>query len=212
MPNSISELHHAAVNGHLDEVRKILADGVDVDSRRGNQESALQLVVGSCRNNRVPMTTLLLSEGASVNAKGYHDRSALMEAVVRLAHETSTVALNPASKFESGSEGEAYVGELRNSIPQSAAIVRLLLDEKADPNSADANGMTPLHEAAAGGLSTVVRWLIDAGAGVNARNKRGETPIAIAKSFQHHKVIEILKAAASSTESDRPSWWRSIFG
>ena len=131
---------------------------------------------------------------------------------MRLAHETSTVALNPASKFESGSEGEAYFGELRNSIPQSAAIVRLLLDEKADPNSADANGMTPLHEAAAGGLSTVVRWLIDAGAGVNARNKRGETSIAIAKSFQHHKVIEILKAAASSTESDRPSWWRRIFG
>jgi len=135
-----------------------------------------------------------------------------MEAVVRLAHETSTVALNPASKFESGSEGEAYFGELRNSIPQSAAIVRLLLDEKADPNNADTNGMTPLHEAAAGGLSTVVRWLIDAGAGVNARNKRGETPIAIAKSFQNHKVIEILKAPASSTESDRPSWWRRIFG
>jgi len=69
VPNSISELHHAAVNGHLDEVRKILADGVDVDSRRGNQESALQLVVGSCRNNRVAMTTLLLSEAQTSTPK-----------------------------------------------------------------------------------------------------------------------------------------------
>ena len=212
MSSSISDLHHAAVNGRLDEVRKILDDGVAIDSRRGNQEPALQLVVGSCRNNRVPMTTLLISEDANVNAKGYHDRSALSQAVVRLAHETSTVALNPAGRFEPNSEGEAYIGELRESIPESVAIVQLLLDEKADPNNADANGMTPLHEAAAGGLSAVARWLIDAGADIKARNNRGDTPLDIAKSFRHRNVIEILKAGSSGSEPDRPSWWHRFFG
>jgi len=212
MSSSISDLHHAAVNGRLDEVKELLSDGLDADSRRGNQEHALQLVVGNCRNNRVPMIRLLLSEGANVHVIGYHDRSALSEAVVRLAHETSTVALNPAGRFEPGSEGEAYIGGLRESIPESVAIVQLLLDKKADPNNADANGMTPLHDAAGGGLSAVVRWLIDAGANVKARSNRGETPLDVAKSFQHRNVIEILKAGPSGSEPDRPSWWHRIFG
>jgi ankyrin repeat protein len=55
-----------------------------------------------------------------------------------------------------------------------------LLDAGADPNAADADGMTPLHFAAAQGSVDVVRLLLDAGADPNAKSANGETPLYVA--------------------------------
>lgn len=211
----ISDLHQAAANGRLDHVRGLLDDGVGVDAWERDTHTALLRAVQSCDQNRFTMIRLLLDRGADINAKGAHGRSPLSEAVWRLAFETSTVKLNPESK--SNPEVSAQTRKTKALIPESELIVRLLLDENADPNNKDTidnemGGNTPLHHAAWGGLDTVVRWLVEAGADVKARNNRGRTPLHVAKEFHYPRIVAMLKAAATGPESDRPSWWHRIFG
>lgn len=66
------------------------------------------------------------------------------------------------------------------------ALVKLLLESKADLNSADGNGGTPAHHAAEMGLADVMQLLLDHGANVELRTcdaARGETPLHCAVRF-----------------------------
>jgi cytohesin len=54
-------------------------------------------------------------------------------------------------------------------------MVGLLLDRGADPNRANARGVTPLHRAV--GHADVVNLLVARGADVNARDESGRTPL-----------------------------------
>ncbi|GEM_PF-6838281 len=56
--------------------------------------------------------------------------------------------------------------------------VKAFIDENnCNVNLADDDGVTPLHEAAQGGLYEIVKLLIDYGANINAQNKSGWTPL-----------------------------------
>ena len=55
--------------------------------------------------------------------------------------------------------------------------MRLLLEKGAKANVADDNGFTPLHIAAAQGLTSLMRVLLEKGANVDAGNYAGATPL-----------------------------------
>jgi HEAT repeat protein len=65
----------------------------------------------------------------------------------------------------------------RPTKADTKAAVKLLLDRGADPNGSDANGNTPLSEAASHGCDReLMKMLIKAGAKIDSRNKAGLTP------------------------------------
>ena len=78
----------------------------------------------------------------------------------------------------SGAEyGQGFAGNAHRHAPDSwLAAVKYLVEELgADVNARDANGYTPLHNAASRGDNELILYLVSKGADVKAVSRRGET-------------------------------------
>jgi len=84
------------------------------------------------------------------------------------------------------------------------AAVRDLLNQKADVNKAQGDGMTALHWAASNDDLELIQMLLDAGANVKAETRLGAvTPLFMACKNGAAPIIEaLLKAGASATAPD----------
>lgn len=141
------DLHDAAGKGDVELVRKLLADGADVNSTNekgyeGFGYTPLHTACSSfeCTEN-APLVQSLIQAGADINARDKFGRTALHRAAF---HEL-------------------------------ASVVEVLLQAGADVNARDEHGDTPLHETNAN--SKVAGMLLRAGASINATNKNGLTPL-----------------------------------
>ena len=81
---------------------------------------------------------------------------------------------NPVAAEEGGAIPR---DEERLTLETVKAVVAL----GGDPRAVNPGGITPLHAAAALGLTPVVQALVDAGADVHARDKRGQTALDAAR-------------------------------
>jgi ankyrin repeat protein len=79
--------------------------------------------------------------------------------------------------------------------------VKQHLADGADVNARDANGMTPLHNAAVYGHNEIAELLIAKGAGVNA-NVNGDTPLHNAAWGGNKEIIELLNCQRCECESE----------
>merc|ERR1712157_467357 len=77
------------------------------------------------------------------------------------------------------------------------AVVKLLLDNRANPFSVDSNGNSGLHYAAGYGRKELLEYLLKVGGNVNQSNAKGQTPLAVATINKHVDTINILKAAGA---------------
>ena len=68
----------------------------------------------------------------------------------------------------------------------------LLLDHGAEVNATQAGGYTPLHQAAAAGLTEMAQLLLKAGANPAARCDQGKTPADYARERGHEAVLAFL--------------------
>jgi ankyrin repeat protein len=89
--------------------------------------------------------------------------------------------------------------DLQAAPIQSAAaagrekIVRMLLQNGADPNAREQGGYTPLHAAAQNGDKPMIRTLLYGGADLGLRSDEGETPLDLALRAGHLEAAKILQ-------------------
>lgn len=77
------------------------------------------------------------------------------------------------------------------------SIVKALLNNKANVNTADANGTTALHYAVINGNEIIVKYLVDAKADISLKDKRGKTALDYAITSNEEAIIKILKKKSS---------------
>jgi hypothetical protein len=74
------------------------------------------------------------------------------------------------------------------------AVVKLLLDSRANPFAVDSSGNSGLHYAAGYGRKELVEYLIKVGASVSQANCQGQRPMDVATINKQEGVIAVLKS------------------
>merc|ERR1719479_78382 len=74
------------------------------------------------------------------------------------------------------------------------AVVKLLLDNRANPYAVDSNGNSGLHYAAGYGRKELLEYLLKVGAAVSQANSQGQTPLTVATQNRQDACIQVLKA------------------
>lgn len=84
-------------------------------------------------------------------------------------------------------------------------IQRLIKDSPDLVDAKDANGQTPLVQAAEKGQLMVARFLLDSGADVNARDKTSNTALYVAARAGHKGMVELLLSRKAELDLGPPS-------
>jgi ankyrin repeat protein len=140
---------------------------------------------------------LLLRHGADPSLDyGFHNVSGpvtpLSDAVASGSYEIVKLLC------EHGAKLNVAVGKNHGSLFHyavgygDARLVKLLLEHRANPNSTDRNGLTPLHISAAGGSIDKARVLLDFKADINAQSSDGATPLFFAAVLRHRGYCDFL--------------------
>merc|ERR1719446_1423678 len=74
------------------------------------------------------------------------------------------------------------------------AVVKLLLDNRANPFAVDSSGNSGLHYAAGYGRKELCEYLLKVGAAVGQANSQGQTPMTVATQNRQEACIQLLKA------------------
>merc|ERR1719444_739061 len=74
------------------------------------------------------------------------------------------------------------------------AVVKLLLDNRANPFAVDASGNSGVHYAAGYGRKELLEYLLKVGSSVSQANSQGQTPLAVATTNRQEAVLEVLRA------------------
>ena len=155
---------------NAETVSALIAAGGKVDERSGGVVTPL---FAAAVNGNAPVTRLLLEQGAQVDLPKPDGTTPL--AIAAIGGYEEVVALLLAG----GASPHSRTRKLRNTpltLCATAACARLLLEAGADVNAANAEGSTPLHDAAAHGDLELVNCLSAAGGNLLAKDMLGMTP------------------------------------
>lgn len=199
------DLHEAARDGRLDDIRKHVKDGLGIDERDPAGATPLHVAVDEGQEQAA---LLLLELGADPNAADDKGFSPLHLAVIREAPgvvrallEAKGIDVNPKSFPPQRPEFDGPPPEttpLNVAVEmRQAEVVRALLAKGADPNLADGNGNGPAHIALQTEQLDLLGELLKAGASANAGNKEYHSPAHFCALKGKAEALALLLAAGA---------------
>jgi len=78
------------------------------------------------------------------------------------------------------------------------AVVKLLLDNRANPFAVDAQGNSGAHYAAGYGRKELLEYLLKTGCPVQQSNAQGQTPLVVATGNKQQACVELLRAKGAT--------------
>ena len=146
----------------------------------------------------------LIASGTDVNVPQGDGMTALHWAAEHADSAMAAALVRAHASVKAATRIGAYTPLQLASRSGSAAVVKVLLDAGADPNTPSASGATALHLAAAAGNPDAVAALLAKGANPNAKEAEwGQTPLFFAAEDNRAAAIKLLlaKGADASVHS-----------
>ena len=194
-PSGLTALHCAAgsrlgarskkIREALVEIARLLLDhGADVNATVKSWDHDVDTVYFAVSSSQLQFFELLLERGADATA-------ALPATVWRSDTEFAELALRHGARINDAVDDRR---PLLNQMIRWGQIkpALWLLDHGANPNLADEQGWTALHQAASRGNEQVFKAVLAAGGDAVRRDKDGNTPLDIARSKRRPKLVALL--------------------
>jgi ankyrin repeat protein len=151
-----------------------------------------EVAEAAMRGDHVELRSLL-EHGADVNAAQGDGMTALHWAAVNADLDVAKWLVYAGANVHATTRLNAIAPLWLAAQSGDALLVRLLLDNKAEPDAATATGVTPLMIAAAAGNPIAVGLLIERGADPDAKEKTyGQTPLIFAAAYNRPDAIAVL--------------------
>lgn len=174
--------------GHVDLVKKLLKQGVNVNSMDVDGQRAITVAAQSGHDLVVGF---LINQGADPNLNDANGHSALWWAS-RHGHKRIVRRLLAQDVSADSADEDGQTTLSAASQGGFKEIVDILLNKGCNVNAVTLYGKTPLMFAATQGQCEVVEQLIDAGADIEFQSPKGDTAISLARSKGHKKVVKCL--------------------
>ena len=195
-------VHIPAERGYRDVVQMFLQLGADIEATTYGERTALHL---AARMGHVGVVKHLVHQAAKVNSKDYDGITPLMMAARRGNADVVSFLLKKGAEIDAYGTVE-YTEGPSSAIGQAVskehtAIVRLLLEKGADPNSKFRKG-TLLHTAIRNGDSqSIVELLLEKGADLEAKNHNGQTVLLVAAVRAEVEIVQLLLEKGANLEA-----------
>lgn len=176
----VSELHRAAENGDEALVKKLIADGADVNAQDEAGNTPLHF---AAENGHLTIARILIEEGADMSLKNEFGFTPFQEAEQAQNEEMIQLFL---------SEGMGASVHKLIELGQTNLAAGKFDEVPEDVNLTDENDRTPLHVAAEVGDRGLVELLLVKEVDVNAKDKDGLTPLMVAIDNDHLSIAQLL--------------------
>ena len=127
----------------------------------------------------------------TINSKNGSGFNPLVLACYRKNNEVASYLAEKVSNINENSQyGTALMAAV---VKDNTEMVKVLLEQKANPNLQDQNGTTALHYAVMFQLEDIVKLLVDNDAKSNIEDNKGFTPKDYALKYNNEQINSILK-------------------
>ncbi|MGD9563574.1 MAG: ankyrin repeat domain-containing protein [Pyrinomonadaceae bacterium] len=187
-------LSRAVAADEVDEVRKLLAAGENVNGQDKNYDGVTPLFV-AVENGNLEMVKLLLDHGADANAVDNTKRTPLMSLDSDATPELVERLIRAGAETDArDQDGSTVLLQTLGDI--DAEVLGALITAGVSLNAVGADGETALMKAAEVGDIELVKALVEAGAKVNETDKSGESAWDKTSNTEIEKFLEVHGASA----------------
>ncbi|UJR25141.1 hypothetical protein I4U23_006500 [Adineta vaga] len=188
MANVFRQFLLDAENGDINAVKRNIENGIDLETRDEDQQTALIL---AARCNHFECVKVLIEANADVNVEDVDNWTALLNAAQNGNINIVRILVEHDAQLEHCDCGQftplmwaAYQGHVK--------IVDYLLSCGANVDAIDVHGISSLSWAAGRNSSEIVASLLRAGASPNLCDKNNTTPLIWASRRGYTEVVDLL--------------------
>ena len=189
-----AQLCAAASEGDIEQLKKLLDNGINPDLGDYDNRAALHLAASE---GNVDVLVYLVSRKADINVKDRWGGTPLEDAI-RAGHELlARIIFSRGGRLPSDRAG---VWLCRAAAEGDVHMVKTLLTNGCDVGAKDYDLRSPLHRAAAAGHLLVVDYLIYAGHPLNVLDRWGRSAMAEALVGKHRTCAVLIQAAGGTLD------------
>ena len=155
-PEKNQELRNASLEGMTEQIEQLIREGANVNSSDEDGRTALML---AAFNGHVPALELLLNANAIIDVADSSGRTALMYACTGPFPDAVKLLLKKGSEINKADTGDKFTPLMYAASEGNLEVVKVLLDNNADPRIRDKDDDDALEFARRNGHSEVVKFL-----------------------------------------------------